>query len=162
MIISDKVGSRVQIDLINYRQNPDGPYNWILCYVDHHSGFGHIKLHRNKSYKEVGRSIIQILGTAPRPEILHSNNGTEFSRLRGMLKSFIQGCSTTGIYLVNEEINGRPQTSKNNLSPYEIYYGKANISPCRYVFNSLLTNLMGSEFSIEAVQHIMEEINKKK
>jgi hypothetical protein len=38
-IISTHVGERVQIDLIDMRAEPSGPYNWILHTHDHFSRF---------------------------------------------------------------------------------------------------------------------------
>jgi hypothetical protein len=38
MIISETIGSRAQVDLIDYTQKPDEDFKWVLCYVDHHSG----------------------------------------------------------------------------------------------------------------------------
>ncbi len=38
-IISETIGSRAQVDLIDYTQKPDEDFKWVLCYVDHHSGF---------------------------------------------------------------------------------------------------------------------------
>ncbi len=42
MIISKTIGYRAQMDLVVFRRKPDKGYRWILCYVDHHSGFVHV------------------------------------------------------------------------------------------------------------------------
>jgi hypothetical protein len=82
MIISDTIGSRCQMDLIDYTRRPDmtkdGVFTWILRYVDHFSGFCHVAALKDKSSKSVGNALIRILSTAVLPEILQSDNGKEF------------------------------------------------------------------------------------
>ncbi len=69
MIISDTIGPRCQMDLIDYTRRPDmtkdGVFTWILQYVDHFSG-------------SVGNALMSILSTAVLPEILQTDNGKEF------------------------------------------------------------------------------------
>jgi hypothetical protein len=50
----------------------------VLRYVDRHSGFGYVAPLSSKSSLEVGHELVRILVTAVMPEILQSNNGTEF------------------------------------------------------------------------------------
>ncbi len=59
MIISETIGSRAQVDLIDYTQKPDGDYKWVLCYVDHRSGFSYVAPLRNKVSKTVGRELLK-------------------------------------------------------------------------------------------------------
>ncbi len=54
---------------------PDGEYNWVLQYVDHHSGFAHVGCLPNKKATTVGKSLLTILSTAVTPETLQSDNG---------------------------------------------------------------------------------------
>jgi hypothetical protein len=82
MIISDTIGSRCQMDLIDYTRRPDmtkdSVFTWILWYVDHFSGFSHVAPLKDESSRSVGNALIRILSTAVLPEILQSDNGKEF------------------------------------------------------------------------------------
>ena len=78
MMISDTIGSRAQMDLIDMRRKVVNNYKWILCYVDHHSGFAHIACLKNKKAETVGKEMVRILSTAVIPEVLQSDNGGEF------------------------------------------------------------------------------------
>jgi hypothetical protein len=74
-IISETIGCRALVDLID-TQKPDGDYEWVLRYVDHHSGFRYVAPSKNKSSKSVGYELLKIFGTAVIPEVLQSDNGT--------------------------------------------------------------------------------------
>ncbi len=78
MIISNTIGVRAQMDLIDYRRKECLGYRWILRYVDHHSGFSHVAALKNKTAKQTGRALGRIMSTAVIPEILQSDNGSEF------------------------------------------------------------------------------------
>jgi hypothetical protein len=78
MMISDTIGSRAQMDLIDMRRKVVNNYKWILRYVDHHSGFAHIACLKNKKAETVGKEMARILSTAVIPEVLQSDNGGEF------------------------------------------------------------------------------------
>jgi hypothetical protein len=78
MIFSERVGHRAQIDLIGMESQEYNGCNQILRYVDHLSGFSHVAVLRSKESEEVGLKLIQILATAMIPEILQSDNGSEF------------------------------------------------------------------------------------
>ncbi len=79
IMISDTVGSRAQMYLVDIHRRQVSNYKWILRYVDHHSGYSHIACLRNKKAKTVGLELIQILTAAEIPELLQSDNGGEFS-----------------------------------------------------------------------------------
>ena len=78
MILSDTVGSRAQMDLIDMTSQQDDGYCWILRLIDHLSGFGAVKALKSKTSKECGIAIIQILSFFPDFVILQSDNGGEF------------------------------------------------------------------------------------
>ena len=78
MIISNTIGVRAQMDLIDYRRKECLGYRWILRYVDHHSGFSHVAALKRKTAKQTGRALVRIMSTAVIPEILQSDNGSEF------------------------------------------------------------------------------------
>jgi hypothetical protein len=68
MMISDSIGSRAQIDLVDMRRKVDKKYKWILHYVDNHSGFAHVACLKNKRAQTVGKEMSRILSTAVIPE----------------------------------------------------------------------------------------------
>jgi hypothetical protein len=79
MILSETVGKRAQMDLIDMtsQQDPDG-FCWILRLIDHHSGFGAVRALKSKTSKECAVAVIQILCSFPDFNILQSDNGGEF------------------------------------------------------------------------------------
>ncbi len=78
MILSETIGSRAQMDLIDMTSQQDDGYCWILRLIDHLSGFGAVKALKSKTSKECGIAIIQILSSFPDFVILQSDNGGEF------------------------------------------------------------------------------------
>jgi hypothetical protein len=78
MIILNTIGKRTQMDLINYRQRACLGYHWILQFVDHHSGFAHVAPLKRKTAKQRGRALARILSSTCIPEILQSDNGSDF------------------------------------------------------------------------------------
>ena len=78
-IISDQVGTRSQVDLIDIRSFEVKGMKWILRYIDCLSGFSQVRCIPNKSSAVVGDAIIQILSASVRLLILQSDNGPEFS-----------------------------------------------------------------------------------
>ena len=79
MILSETIGKRAQMDLIDMssQQDPDG-YKWILRLIDHLSGHGHVRPLFTKTALECGTAIIQILSSSIDFDILQSDNGGEF------------------------------------------------------------------------------------
>jgi hypothetical protein len=89
MIYSPEFGHRAQIDLIDMTTKSVYGYNYILCYVDHLSGFAHVACTKSKQAEEVGIKLCHILSTAVTPEILQSDNGNEFlGKCIEMIKTF--------------------------------------------------------------------------
>ena len=78
MILSETIGSRAQMDLIDMTSQQDNGYCWILRLIDHLSGFGAVKALKSKTSKECGIAIIQILSFFPDFVVLQSDNGGEF------------------------------------------------------------------------------------
>jgi len=78
MILSPTFGHRAQIDLIDMQTKAIHGYKYILRYVGHLSGFAHVACCCTKSAQEVGLKLIHILSTTITPEILQSDNGSEF------------------------------------------------------------------------------------
>ena len=77
-IISEHVGARSQVDLIDMRSFEVNGMKWILRYVDCLSGFAQVRCLPNKSSSVVGEALVQILSASVRPLILQSDNGSEF------------------------------------------------------------------------------------
>ena len=77
MILSKKVGSRFQMDLIEMPPYQD--YCYILRVVDHLSKYGYVRPIKARSSHEVGNALLSIVSTSITPRILQSDNGGEVS-----------------------------------------------------------------------------------
>ena len=75
---SPRVGHRAQIDLISMETQSYDGYEYILRYVDHLSGFSHVAPLKSKESSPIGKQLIIFFSTAMIPEILQSDNGSEF------------------------------------------------------------------------------------
>ncbi len=78
MMILNTIGIRAQMDLIDYKRKEFLGCRLILCYVFHHSGFSHVTPFRRKTAKQTGRTLVNIMSIAVIPDILQSDNGSEF------------------------------------------------------------------------------------
>jgi hypothetical protein len=79
MILSKRVGSRYQMDLMEMPPYQD--YRYILRVVDHLSQYGFVAPLAHRSSKEVATSLLAILSCSIMPDILQSDNGGEVSYL---------------------------------------------------------------------------------
>ena len=78
-IVSDRLGERGQVDLIDMRRTqPPSEYQYILHYQDHFTKFSVLRALRSKRAKEVADQLCDIFATQGAPKILQSDNGTEF------------------------------------------------------------------------------------
>ena len=82
-IVSVRVMTRLQIDLIDMRTRPDiidqdTIYNWILNCIDYFSKYSWAYPLRNKSANDVALKLRELFFTFGPPKILHSDNGKEF------------------------------------------------------------------------------------
>jgi hypothetical protein len=66
------------VDLIDYRRKECLGYRWILQFVDHHSGFSHVAALKRKTTQQRERALVRFMSTAAIPEILISDNDSEF------------------------------------------------------------------------------------
>ena len=78
MILSDTIGRRAQVDLIDMRSQEYDGYTWILRYRDHLSGYSHVAPLFSKESIEVGFEVVKIMSSTVIPDILQSDNGGEF------------------------------------------------------------------------------------
>jgi hypothetical protein len=76
MILSKKVGSRFQMDLIKM---PPYHYCYILRVIDYLSKYGYVRPIKARSSVEVGNALLSIVSTSITPRILQSDNGGEVS-----------------------------------------------------------------------------------
>jgi hypothetical protein len=83
MILSNKVGHRYQMDLIEMPIYDR--FCYILCVVDHLSLYGFVAPIQHCSSNEVGTALLRILCQAIVPVILQSDNG-------GEVRIFIELC----------------------------------------------------------------------
>jgi hypothetical protein len=79
------------IDLIDFQQQPAGPdneYNYIVHMVDHYSSFHYTEAIRNKTAIEVLHFLRRTFSITGYPDILHSDNGSEF--VNKPIKDYLQ------------------------------------------------------------------------
>ena len=78
MILTEFIGQRAQMDLIDMTYCSDGIYNWVLRLSDHLSGYQYVRATISKQAEHCARAIVQILSSAPPYRILQCDNGGEF------------------------------------------------------------------------------------
>jgi hypothetical protein len=78
MIISEHIGSRAQIDLIDFTSHEYNGMKWLLRYADHLSTYSHIRAMATREAEETGVNLVHILSSCIMPKILQSDNGSEF------------------------------------------------------------------------------------
>ncbi|CAG4979166.1 unnamed protein product [Parnassius apollo] len=88
-IISSEFNSRCQVDLIDFRSQPDGDNKFIMVYQDHLTKFVVLKPLKTKRAEEVAHTLLDIFTLLGAPAILQSDNGREFSdRIIENLKTY--------------------------------------------------------------------------
>ncbi|XP_050056256.1 KRAB-A domain-containing protein 2-like [Aphis gossypii] len=103
-IISRELNSRCQVDLVDMQTCKDGEYKFILNYQDHLTKFIQLRPLKSKTAEEVALTLLPIFLTFGAPNILHSDNGREFSN-----KIIIDLCSRwEGVKIVH----GKPRHSQ--------------------------------------------------
>ncbi len=66
-----------------------------------------------------------------------------------------------GAYIVNVQMNQRPSRSKDNKSPYEIYYGKHSVSQSEYYLDPALLKAARTEYSLNAINEVLRIVSEK-
>jgi hypothetical protein len=197
-ILTPRIGHRAQIDLIDMGALAIQGHRFILRYVDHLSGFSYVQPLTSKSAEEVGIKLIQILSTAVIPEILQSDNGTEFlGTYIKIIKSFypyihiVKGRAyhpqsqgkverghapfkealqkwmskhgsnwLIGAFIVNHEINQRAQWNWDNLSPYNMMYGKKGTQHNNVDFGEAAVSHAKTEYGVLAAKFFCLQAKK--
>jgi hypothetical protein len=108
-IISTQLFERLQVDLIDFRHQPDAPYgpsgpkyHWVMHVKDHFSKFTQLYPLQAKSSAEVAMRMSEWIGAFGVPTIVQADNGREF---KGVLKLLLLA---HGVKIVN----GRPRTPR--------------------------------------------------
>ena len=101
-IVSTKLFERIQVDLIDFRNEPDNVFHWILHVKDHFSKYCQLYALPNKEAKSVANAMTYWLSAFGPPAIVQSDNGREF---KGAFKELLL---RYGIRI----INGRPRTPR--------------------------------------------------
>jgi hypothetical protein len=102
-VVSGRTLERVEIDLIDFRHEPDGEYKWILQIKDHFSKFTSFFPLKNQwpDPEEVAVAIAQWIGMFGHPELLLCDKNQEFKDV------LLVALKEHGIKVVN----GRPTTA---------------------------------------------------
>ena len=108
-IVSTELFERVQVDLIDFRHQPDAPYGpagpkyyWVMHVKDHLSKFTQLYPLQGKSSAEVAIRMSEWIGVFGVPSIVQADNGREF---KGVLKLLLL---SHGVKIKN----GRPRTPR--------------------------------------------------
>lgn len=77
-ILSKNMGSRCQIDLIDFQSQPDGEFKFIFVYQDHLTKFVVLRALKSKRAEEVASELLDIFLLFGACSLLHCDNGREF------------------------------------------------------------------------------------
>ena len=80
-ILSKDYGSRAQVDLVDMQSCAKGKYKWIMVYQDHLTKYCILRPLTSKRAAEVAFQIMDIFLMFGAPQILQSDNGSEFTAL---------------------------------------------------------------------------------
>lgn len=78
-ILTKDYGSRGQVDLVDMQSLPKGQHKWIMVYQDHLTKFCVLRPLSTKRASEVAYQLTDIFLLLGAPQILQSDNGTEFT-----------------------------------------------------------------------------------
>ncbi|XP_076042016.1 uncharacterized protein LOC143025919 [Oratosquilla oratoria] len=78
-ILTKNFGSRSQVDLVDMQSMKQGNYKWIMVYQDHLTKFCVLRPLTSKRAAEVAYQLLDIFLLLGAPEILQSDNGSEFT-----------------------------------------------------------------------------------
>ena len=101
-ITVNRVLERIQIDLIDFRHDPDGRFKWIMHIKDHVSKYSALFAQTSKEASECADSLAIFIKFLGCPEICQSDNGREF---KGVLLILLKRHGIRTVY-------GRPRTPR--------------------------------------------------
>lgn len=78
-MVSSKLNSRCQVNLIDLQLHNDDDYKFIMVYQDFLTKFFQLRPLKTKRPEEVAYHLLQLFLIFGAPAIFHSNNGREFS-----------------------------------------------------------------------------------
>src|SRR6188508_3441288 len=78
-ILTSKFGSRAQVDLIDMQSMPHENFKWIMVYQDHMTKYCVLPPLVSKRAAEVAYQLVDIFLLLGAPQILQSDNGSEFT-----------------------------------------------------------------------------------
>lgn len=78
-ILTREYGSRGQVDLVDMQSMPHNQYKWIMVFQDHLTKYCILRPLSTKRASEVAYQLTDIFLLFGAPQILQSDNGTEFT-----------------------------------------------------------------------------------
>ena len=112
--LSKNFGSRSQVDLADMQAMKQGNYKWIMVYQDHLTKFCVLRPLTSKRAAEVAYQLLDIFLLLGAPEILQSDNGSEFT-----------ACVITELKLLWPDlvmVHGKPRHTQSQGSVERAYY----------------------------------------
>lgn len=101
-ILAKDVFSRVQVDLIDMTMKPSSGNRYIVHLMDHFSKFHMVDAVERKTTSAINQCLIKMFGTIGLPNIIQTDNGTEFFKLGDIFKDWPGGSDV-------RIIHGRPR-----------------------------------------------------
>lgn len=86
-ILTKGLGSRGQVDLIDFQSCPDGSFKFLLNYQDHGIKFHDNRALTSKRNDAIAFALLDIFTVYGAPAILQSDNGREFTQIAHTNKS---------------------------------------------------------------------------
>ena len=78
--ISERFGNRGHVNTIDFKQQPNRGYSYVLYYYDHKTRFNSLRPLHSTEPAEIAVQLFDVFSIFGVPRILHSNNGKEFVR----------------------------------------------------------------------------------
>jgi hypothetical protein len=136
-VVSGRTLERVEIDLIDFRHEPDGEYKWILQIKDHFSTFISLFPLKSQRPEEVAAVIAQWIGMFGHPEILQCNNSQEFkdvllAALKEHAIKVVSGPTTAQVQGSVEQVN---HTMEVKIQQWKTYIELARFSSKKWTLS---------------------------
>jgi hypothetical protein len=89
------------------------------------------------------------------------STGTKLLKFEWMEQNKSESWAEVGAYIVNAQINQRPSRSKDNRSPYEVYYSKRSLNRAEYVLDPNLLKQATSEYALTAMNQVLHLVSER-